>query len=341
MRATIKMIAEKAGVSIGTVDRVLHDRPYVKAEVRSRVLQVMEELHYRPNHMASALATSGTARHFVVVQPNWEGYVGRAISLGLFRFREERRDYNLSVTVGEYSQGDTGECLALLDRAMAQGVDGIALCASDSAQMREKLRELAERHIPVVTFNSDITDARRLCYVGEDAHRAGRIAGEIASKFCRPGDRLLLVYAGPEYISHKARVDGFMERLEELGFSARDFRVEVTHNDYDLTLAAVSQALEDEPELRLVCMANLSVPACVVAIRRAGREGRVRVLAHDGGPEIRAFLQTGQVDFSIDQNLTYQSYQALSVLFQAVLERKLPERDCFYPNSPILNAETV
>ena len=44
MRATIKMIAEKAGVSIGTVDRVLHDRPYVKPEVRERVLAVMEEL---------------------------------------------------------------------------------------------------------------------------------------------------------------------------------------------------------------------------------------------------------------------------------------------------------
>ncbi len=43
MRATIKMIAERAGVSIGTVDRVLHDRPYVKEEVRRRVLEVMEE----------------------------------------------------------------------------------------------------------------------------------------------------------------------------------------------------------------------------------------------------------------------------------------------------------
>ena len=42
MRATIKMIAEQAGVSIGTVDRVLHNRPYVKAEVRERVLRVME-----------------------------------------------------------------------------------------------------------------------------------------------------------------------------------------------------------------------------------------------------------------------------------------------------------
>ena len=44
MRATIKMIAERAGVSIGTVDRVLHDRPSVKEEVRRRVLEVMEEL---------------------------------------------------------------------------------------------------------------------------------------------------------------------------------------------------------------------------------------------------------------------------------------------------------
>ena len=47
------------------------------------------------------------------------------------------------------------------------------------------------------------------------------------------------------------------------------------------------------------------------------------------------------MDFIIDQNLTYQSYQALSVLFQAVLEHKLPEREFYYPASPILNAETV
>lgn len=49
--------------------------------------------------------------------------------------------------------------------------------------------------MPVVTFNSDIAGARRLCYVGEDAHHAGRVAGDIAAKFLRPGDRILLVYA--------------------------------------------------------------------------------------------------------------------------------------------------
>ena len=81
MRATIKMIAEKAGVSIGTVDRVLHDRPYVKAEVRERVLQVMEELEYRPNRMASALAMSGTARRLAFIQPGWIRASLRAVPL--------------------------------------------------------------------------------------------------------------------------------------------------------------------------------------------------------------------------------------------------------------------
>ena len=124
MRATIKMIAEQAGVSIGTVDRVLHNRPYVKAEVRERVLRVMEELDYRPNQMASALATSGTARRLAVVQPEWDPYVGEAMDRGVARFREERRDYNLTVDIRSYKPGDTGACLKQMDRAVENGAAG-------------------------------------------------------------------------------------------------------------------------------------------------------------------------------------------------------------------------
>ena len=83
------------------------------------------------------------------------------------------------------------------------------------------------------------------------------------------------------------------------------------------------------------------VPSLEEAIRRCGRTGRVHVLSHDSGPEIRRFLKEGLVDFTIDQNLVYQSYQSLDLLFRAVAERKQPEREFFYPASPILNAETL
>ena len=341
MRATIKMIAERAGVSIGTVDRVIHGRPYVKAEVRARVLRVMEELDYQPNRMASALAMSGTVRRFAVVQPEWETYIREAMAGGVAQFLAERRDYNVSVEVRCYPKGDAAECLRLLDRAAAEQVHGIALCGSDQTEIRAKLDWLAQRQIPVVTFNSDILQAPRLCYVGEDAQRAGRIAGEIAAKFLRPGDKLLATYAGLKYAGNKNRISGFLERLEERGLRREDCRVAVTRDRYDETLAVVRGALAAEPGLRCVYMANQSVPACIEALRQAGRAGEVRVLSHDDTPEIRQFLREGVVDFSIDQNFAYQSYQALSVLFAKLVEQKDPERDCFYPESPILNAETL
>ena len=341
MRATIKMIAEKAGVSIGTVDRVLHDRPYVKAEVRMRILQVMEELDYRPNRMASALAMSGTPRHLTVIQPAWTGYVLEEMTAGVARFREKRRDYNVSVSIAEYPKRDVQTCLQKIDEAVRNGAQAIALCSADCQEMRVKLAELAERKIPVVTFNSDIEDSARLCYVGEDAHHAGRVAGEIAFKFLRKGDRPLAAYAGPSYAGHKARMEGFLERLEELGFLRENCHVVATHDDYDETYAAVRKALEENPELPYIYMANSSVPACVKAIEDCGASGRVRVLSHDCNPEICQFLREGKVDFTIDQDLAYQSYQALSLLFGVLSEHKLPEQERFCPPSPILNAELV
>ena len=342
MRATIKMIAEKAGVSIGTVDRVLHDRPYVKAEVRERVLRVMEELEYRPNRMASALAMSGTARRLALIQPCWgSAYIREEIGGGVARFREEHRDYNLTVDVLDYPQEDMAACLRQVDRAVEDGAQAVALCASDCAEVRSKLEELAKKNIPVVTYNSDIAGAPRLCYVGEDARHAGRVAGEIAAKFLRPGEPLLLVYAGPAYAGHKGRAEGFLERLEELGLRREDCRMAVTHNDYDETFRAVRQALEEDPALRYIYMVTLSVPGCVDAIRACGRGGSVHVLSHDSGPDVQALLREGAVDFTIGQDLSYQSYQALTLLFRAVAEHKMPERDCYYSASPILNAETI
>ena len=77
-------------------------------------------------------------------------------------------------------------------------------------------------------------------------------------------------------------------------------------------------------------MANVSVPACVEAVRQADKVGKVRILAHDISPEIRAFLKEGVVDFAIDQNLTYQIRHALELLFNAVAEAtttKLSQRE--------------
>ena len=341
MRTTIKMIAEKAGVSIGTVDRVLHDRPYVKAEVRERVLQVLEELDYHPNRMASALATSGTPRHLALIQPEWEeGHVREEMEAGTARFLEEYRDYNVTVDIRTYRREDETACLRLLQSAAEHGAQAVALCASGTPEIRLAMEHLAEKGIPVVTFNSDVPGGRRLCYVGEDGHHAGRVAGEIASRLLGPADPFLVIYADPVYSAHRARVDGFLERLAERGISGDNARITATHRDYERTAEAVEDALSLHPDLRLIYMANPSLPACAEVIRRHGLTGKLHVISHDSGPVVRQLLQSGDVDFTIGQDLAYQPYQALKLLFGA-LTGQPPERDCYDTACPILNAETI
>ena len=174
MRATIKMIAERAGVSIGTVDRVLHDRPYVKEEVRRRVLEVMEELDYQPNRVASALATSGMARHFAIIQPTWESYVGEAMAAGVAKFRQDRQDYNVSVTIHPYRQGRMEDCLHLLD-TLAEEPES-ELLVEEVVQTAEKHRML---HLCMEQLNPDYREALYLIYFEDMSYQE---AGEVLHK---------------------------------------------------------------------------------------------------------------------------------------------------------------
>lgn len=340
MRTTIKMIAERAGVSIGTVDRVLHNRPYVKEDVRVRVLQVLEEMDYHPNRMASALATSGTPRRLALIQPDWvTDYVAGEMRAGAQRFLEEYRDYNVTLDIRTYPREDDAQCLRLIEEAVEAGAQAMALSVSDTAELRAALEDLAARSIPVVTFNSDVPEGRRLCYVGEDGLHAGRVAGEIASHFLTETDPFLVICSEQVYSAHKARVDGFLERLAERGIPAENGVVAATHLDYKRTADTVAETLDARPGLKVVYMANPPEDACAEVLRERGLTGKVHVISHDRGPEIKALLCSGQVDFTIGQEVAYQPYQSLRLLFEA-LSGRMPQQDC-YTASPILNAETI
>ncbi len=63
----IKDVAERAGVSVGTVDRVLHQRGEVSPETREIVLKIIDELEYSPNLLASTLASSRTHNIAVLI----------------------------------------------------------------------------------------------------------------------------------------------------------------------------------------------------------------------------------------------------------------------------------
>lgn len=338
MRATIKMIAEKSGVSVGTVDRVLHNRAYVKEDVRKKVLAIIKELNYKPNKAASALALSSKRKNYVVIVPNWEGYVLTHFDEGIVRAQMALEDYNVRIEKWLYEQHDIKRCNELLEEALAQQVDGVALCGAEDESIRQNIAALAEQNIPVITFNSDVRESERAVFIGENATKAGRVAAEMLSKYMRAGEETLIVYNSKDYASHQMRVNGFIERLTEVRPQHQCTIVEA-QNDRQKTFEIVTDHVKNNENIRYVYMVNLHVDVCVEALAPF-RARDIRVCAHDTPTEIVPLLKEGTVDFTIGQDLAKQCEKAVNLLFLAT-QKKLPEQTYYYTESPIYNAENI
>ena len=99
-------IAEMAGVSVGTVDRVIHNRGRVSEENEKKVRAILEKANYQPNLMARSLA-SKKQYHFLAITPSFKpGEYWEAISEGIDKAASETEFYNVNVTKLFFDQYD-------------------------------------------------------------------------------------------------------------------------------------------------------------------------------------------------------------------------------------------
>ena len=343
-RATINTVALRAGVSRGTVDRVLNQRPHVKPDIYEKVVRAMKELDYVPptEQQAKALGlTLPALEHFRIgiLLPSERGHFRHEILRGIEDAREYLHAYSVEVLTEECETDLPSETVAHIDSLLDKGAAGIALCAKEHNSIILKINALQEQGVPVVTYNSDIGDSKRLCFIGQDLVRGGRVAGELMSHYLHPSDHLLIAVGNPEFQAHRLRLQGFCERLYENGFHGESLRLIETYNDYALTYQKVSEALRDDPSLHGIYMANHSVTGCAEAIRDAGQKGQIHVISHDLTEETKCLLQRGEIDLSIAQNLYQQSYRALIVLQEYLQKHIQPQQEL--PLIQIICAENM
>ena len=116
-------VARLAGVSQKTVSRVFNDEPYVSADVRRRVLDAAEQLGYRLNNAARALA-SGRTRSIGVVTLGTALYGPASLLMGVERVV---RDTGYALRVVNTMEGDPAGVAGAMDSLLDQGVDGIVI----------------------------------------------------------------------------------------------------------------------------------------------------------------------------------------------------------------------
>ena len=267
-------VATLAGVSRKTVSRVLNNEPYVSAEARRRVLAAAEELGYRLNHAARALA-SGRTRSIGVVTLGTAGYGTASLLVGI---EQAVRDAGYTLRVVNTPDGDPESIAAAVESLLEQGVDGVVV----SEPVVEGEVPLGV-DVPVLFLGAPPAfAAARTLTVGVGAHQLARAATEHLLDLGHPTVHHL---AGPRrWYATKDRIEGWQAAL-----AARSaHEPPVLNGDWSAASGyAAGRELASESSVTAVFAAGDEMAIGLIhALREAGRRvpEDVSVIGFDGNP---------------------------------------------------------
>lgn len=309
MKVTIRDVAAAAGLSRATVDRVLNNRPGVKARSRHLVLEAAARLGYlyeegglvlpaRPAQLEFFLPVAGN-RFLASLATHIEDYCAKL---------------PLVSSVRVHQLPDTGaqgllDALDHLDPATA----GLGILAVDDPRNRAAVERLAATGLRVVTMLSDLPGTPRADYVGIDNHMAGRLAAHLMSAIIGQHSRaeVAIILGSRQYRGHIEREQGFRDVMGARAPGIRLLTTVETGDDSLRARQATETILQRHTGLAGLYVAGGGRSGVIQALE--GRTGgpRPQVFCHDLSPQTRRALEHDLIDIVIDQNARLTAEQAI------------------------------
>lgn len=322
----IKDIAERAGVSVGTVDRVLHERPNVSKTAREKVEKALKEMDYKPNMYASALAYNRSyAFHMLIPKHDSEAY-WEEIEEGAKKAMEARRDFHINVSIHYYERFNDKHYTAQYQQIMDEEPDGVVIVPSTLELTRQFTDLLHEQNIPFIMLDSYMPDLKPLSFYGQDSFASGYFAAKALMMIAYKEHEIMLMKQTKE-----GRVTSKQQDNREVGFRhymhdhypnvkilELDLPIEGSKKQYSIML---EKFFSQHPQLHH-CI-TLSSKAHIIGefLLKTNRRN-VQVMGYDMVHKNAECLRQGSISFLIAQHAYQQGYSCIDALFQAIVLKK-------------------
>lgn len=333
-KVRIKDIAAIANVSIGTVDRVIHNRGEVSSTTREKIQKLLDEYDYRPDILASSLALNRQVRLAVVMPSSVNGHAFWELpGSGVDRAVEELSGYNISVDTYHFDQFNRNDFLKCMKNFPFGEVHGVLFAPVFHDDSVVFVKRCEAENLPVVLFNSLLEEAPYSSFVGQDAYHSGYVAAKLIS-FGLEHRRDVAI------INMSARTDHYAHLINrEKGF--RNF-FEVHSDRLDNLVSIDLNGVNDQRlkekldetfgtfEIGGLFVTNSRVYKVAEYLAERGSMG-VRLVGYDLLPGSVEFLKRDYIDFLISQKPEEQAFKGLNSLFHLVAFHREPEREQYMP----------
>lgn len=320
----VKEIALRAGVSIGTVDRVLHERGGVSAETKASIEAIVAELGYKPNVLARHLSLNREyILHILLPKADQDsGYWGICLK-GIEASKTELAAYGAKVEIDEFDRYDRKGCRKVLDRVVKDPGDGLLIAPVLPEELLAALCRLPSE-LPYVFFDGTLPEAFPFASIGQDSLKAGRTAGRLMSLLTPGATRILAINAHAEDRHIRNRIEGFRNFFSELAASGVQVPlIEVVDaegiDDNAKRDSVFERLFSSGPTVGGILVPNASGHLVAEWLEGRSLKKGCALLAWDLVPANEACLRSGSIDCIISQKPFEQGRLGLSLILRKVV----------------------
>ena len=326
-------IAEKANVSIGTVDRVLYNRGGVNETTKQKVLRIIQEMEYSPNMMAKSLALKKDYKVIVFIPSHKNNAYWKKPYVGIRQAISDMKNFNLAVETITFDLYDETSFRKKAEVVLNKKPSGVVFNPVFKEAALEFSTKLDNNGIPYSFMDMDLKGSNNLAYFGQDAKKSGMVTGKLMLYGVEKGSEIAIIkISDKKDVSRhiKNRAEGFVQYL------TKEAPKELTvHN------TAIDLSIGGEPEKSLselfsshyikgVLVPN-SRTYLVAKYLHGQKETNPLLIGYDLIQENIKYLKSGTIDFLISQKPEDQAYKAIKSLFDFILMGKTHKKTNYSP----------
>ncbi|PWA11621.1 LacI family DNA-binding transcriptional regulator [Flavobacterium laiguense] len=322
---TIKDIAKLAGVSKGTVDRVLHKRGKVSPTALEKVNEVLNVIDYEPNLIARNLKNNKIYRICIVLpDPEIDPYWLPCVK-GINDAIQEFKAYNLVIQTFYFDPEKKKSFLETNDTVIELSPDAVLLAPLFHKETVAVIQKYDAINTIVNTFNNQVESASVKSFVGQDLFRSGRVAAKLLDSISDKG-QIAIIHIDETY------KNAIHMQEKERGF--RNYFDEKENSEYTITTLKLKSPnieinfntfLNENPDLSGIFITTSKAYQIAKTITEVTHK-KIGFIGYDLIDENLTYLNQGVIDFMIHQNQKRQAYLGITSLVEHFLfNKEIPE----------------
>ena len=323
--ANVFDVASLAGVSRGTVDRVVYGRGRVSEQTAAKVREAIRQLDYRPNPRASSLARKKVCRIAYIIPRSRKGEYWDLIDQGFSMDRDMLSRYNIELHPFYYDINDEDSFRLCCRKALECEPNGVITNEAPKEALLELVSALERKNIPLSFIDTKYDDIDYALYCGIDAYKSGELGAFLLTNHQNVGSVVIIgIKRQNKTIDASAtRRQGVADYLLSHFKGCEIFNIEISGESSRDTDDVLDSFTADHPGVKHFICPNSRVHLIARWLQKNPDPARVVVGYDDLDLNLQA-LKTGAADFLVTRKVPEQSGALLMDFAECIIHGEKP-----------------